>query len=325
MNVKTLFIFIHGMAPDQKTDHSTSLYQAFRVALCDRKPELNDVFVPENCIYVEYGHPARTVQPLRDDQKLNRAEAILKKRISYDYLRHNRDPHNLVQHDLSLVAALFRSSLLIPLREKLLLHSLGDAIYYSSPDGESAIRRTVYGQILNRLEPFLNEEVRLHFITHGLGSVIAHDFLFGLFAPSARWAKGQPDFLADDDYGPIYLKWRAKAQGTAPMLTLRSIVTMASQLPLFLLRRQTVLDHYYNDQKLDPRDIGIPLDGPVRWKIFYDVDDILAFATRNIYITSTAIQDIQVRTGSTPEEAHFNYFTNRRVMDETGVLIASTL
>ena len=109
------------------------------------------------------------------------------------------------------------------------------------------------------------------------------------------------------------------------MLTLQSMVTMASQIPLLLLRRQTVVDHYYNDQKLDPRDIGIPLDGPVRWKIFYDVDDLLALATRNIYISSTAIQDIQVRTGSTPAEAYTRYFKNRRVVDETASLIASTL
>lgn len=324
MATKHFFIFIHGMTPERKPGGHSASYESFRTKLVSQRPALKELMIPENCIFLEYCHNIQTGQELRDDEKLTRAEEVLIERVNYQEIRRSGDPGSSVITDLSVFAPV-RWLLMAPLKESIVIRGLGDVVYYCSEDGEKAVRRAVYGQALTAMEHNAGEDISLHVIAHSLGTTVAHDFLFGLFAPAERWAAKKPDFESDGEFGSLYAKWRRKAQSNPPTLRLGSMCSMASQIPLLLLRRQTVVDLYYDDQRLNPQDIGVPRDGKVKWKIFYDVDDLLAFPTRNIYADSPTIMDIQVDTGNMPDKAHGGYFENPRVIQETAQLIADNL
>ena len=96
--------------------------------------------------------------------------------------------------------------------------------------------------------------------------------------------------------------------------------------PVTHARKQKVVDMFAKDpaEKLDPATIGVTQD-KVKWKVFYDIDDILSFPTRNLFKDNDGVVDIQVDTSDRPDEAHGRYWTNDKVIDETAVPIASNV
>ncbi len=78
-------------------------------------------------------------------------------------------------------------------------------------------------------------------------------------------------------------------------------------------------------QRLDPRVIGVPQSGPPKWRIFYDVDDILGFPTRRLFEAQGTIQDYEVETGLYPTDAHGKYWTNPDVLASVAQLIERNL
>lgn len=93
-----------------------------------------------------------------------------------------------------------------------MVHGFSDALYHSSPDGERAVRRVVYG-VLERLEPYRGDTVRLHVASHSLGVTVAFGFLSGLF----ETFKETPGFIRDRQNDPAmaaaverYTFWREK-------------------------------------------------------------------------------------------------------------------
>jgi hypothetical protein len=197
---------------------------------------------------------------------------------------------------------------------------LADAVYYASDEGERAVRRAVYGQVLEKLRALRAErDVRLHVIAHSLGVTVAHDFLYGLFGKV-----GEPDFLAQTDRAEDradYDLWRTKAQKGE--LQVASLVTMASQLPIFALRKNALLRQLAEGGTLDPSVIGIDPSGPVRWLVTYDVDDVLGFATRELYGNPACIRQVQVDAGDTPIAGHVGYWEQQQVIEQAARLIAS--
>ena len=77
--------------------------------------------------------------------------------------------------------------------------------------------------------------------------------------------------------------WREKAQSGS--LTLGGFASAASQLPLLLLRKQSLVKKLYDAKQssnagqrpvgIDAADIGI-VGGKTQWKLFYDTDDLSA-------------------------------------------------
>jgi hypothetical protein len=222
------------------------------------------------------------------------------------------------------------------LRQTILLRGLGDAVYYCGEQGKIAVQVAVYAPILQRLEHYrLNEpntRIRLHIIAHSLGVTIATDFLYGLFSPTIINFKNEPTLFITEarDEKVEHLRkevinrykfWRQP--DNAKRLELGSIVSLASQLPLLLLSKQRVVDELFAGRTLSLGDIGIPEHtNQVLWKIFYDIDDLLAFPTGCLYGDHRAIKDCQVDSGNYPNIAHTDYWKTPVVHKEVAELLS---
>ena len=55
-------------------------------------------------------------------------------------------------------------------------------------------------------------------------------------------------------------------------------------------------------------------------KFFYDIDEVLGFASRNLYSSNNAMMDIQIDAGDLPQTAHVGYWENEVVIRETAKL-----
>ncbi|MEK6223018.1 MAG: hypothetical protein N2D54_12305, partial [Chloroflexota bacterium] len=119
--------------------------------------------------------------------------------------------------------------------------------------------------------------------------------------------------------------WRDKVEENT--LRIGSITSAASQLPLTLMRKISLVERFAAEpgKKLDPASIGLISGDQVKWNIFYDADDILGFATRRLYDDQhDLIRDRQVNAGATPL-SHSGYWKNRTVQKMTAQLIFDNL
>ncbi|HEY9636522.1 MAG TPA: hypothetical protein V6D14_24180 [Coleofasciculaceae cyanobacterium] len=79
---------------------------------------------------------------------------------------------------------------------------------------------------------------------------------------------------------------------------------------------QSVVDALAEATKLSPTEIGIRETQETVWKIFYDMDDLLAFPTSFLFDirSATVIQDIPVNSHEfPPNKAHIAYWKNIKV------------
>lgn len=337
---KNILVMIHGISPEPYPEDPQTTYGALWRSLLAAAPQLAERF-PQGYIGVSWGRelpqtPPPTLVELRPDQCLTRAQNFINQKTRYEAVKGDRTPNNrLLQSwgqrgvDFPWFTPAVRG-LVTRLREEMIIQGVGDAIYYGSQDGEFHIRRTVYGQILNQLDGYLGDpDVRLHIVGHSLGVTVSHDLLYGLFAPGH-----QPDYYRQAEAFDVqrFQRWRAKAE--AGELRLGSLTSFASQLPLFVMRKQMLVDLLAAGQLLRAEALGIrsqveALPGarspvsrsPIQWQLFYDVDDLLAFATRPLYDSPQAIQEFQVDTGDNPATAHVSYWQNPTVIRETAQLL----
>lgn len=320
MAVVNLAVFIHGMIPDKNPSDTTVEFRTFWSDLCAFKPELQSLFPADQVVFVAWGQqPESAASRLRPDQKLTKAEQNVSELVQYDNVKQRPSENNV------LMTGLFGRDygmpglrgILVNLREEIVQFGLADVIYYCSTDGEAQVRKVVYGDVLNALRKFQDaEEVRLHVVGHSLGVTVSHDFLFGLFR-----AGHESDYLqqAEKDHQEQYRFWRKRAEeGT---LKVGSFTSMASQLPLFVMRKHAMIDIFQSPEgRLNLDDIGIVEPG-VRWQIFYDVDDILGFASRDLYNDPEGhIRQVQVNTGF-KDDAHTDYTKNSDVIKSTAELM----
>ncbi|MBW4575906.1 MAG: hypothetical protein KME08_11545 [Aphanothece sp. CMT-3BRIN-NPC111] len=329
MSVNVLAM-IHGISPQNVPTSYATEYAAFWSALTEAQPELSNLF-KRAPIQVEWGNelPGEEGIPsgdLRADHQLTRAQNFVNDRVAYDNLIKDPHPNN---HPMSL----FRTGeadfpwftpisrfAVAQLREQLITRGLGDVLYYVSPNGETQTRITVYAQILSQLDLYLDEpDVRIHLIGQSLGVTLSHDFLYGLFAPDH-----EPGFYKQGKKEDIerFMKWRDKVHKGE--LKLGSLTSTASQLSILTMRKQVMVDQLANKQLLKASDIGIKTSDRVKWNLFYDVDDVLAFGTRRLYDAPDAIQEIQVDAGDNPVIVHIKYWENKTVIMETAKLLLET-
>ena len=323
-----VLILMHGMTPDPNPLDHASDYAALWQALTLRQPALTESV--DARLGIEWGHevPGMRADMLRPDQRITRAENVLWERVGFERVRNDRNPDNhLLGRGAELGSRLTTRRLTDPIKETVLLLGVTDAFYYCAPDGERAIRGAVYTQFLDGLEPYRGaENVRLHVIAQSLGVTVAFDFLFGLFAPD-EVIGGEPDFIGEGQGGAEaierYRFWRGRARDGGLVLASKS--STGGLLPLLMMRKQSLVERFSIGQFVDPAVIGVPGRGDVRWKIFYDADDILGFPTRRLFDAEGTIQEYQVNTDWRPDLAHSRYWTNDRVLDEIAKLIADNL
>jgi hypothetical protein len=312
-----VLVFVHGMTPDVAPSDprgSGGTYEKFWKALQAHKPELRNMF-PDGPILVEWGHQlSPTENPVREDHRITEAERFVNEQVSYQNLKKRPGPNNVLVGDWGIPGL---RQVVTNLREGVVSFGLTDVVYYCSDDGEIYVRAHVYNQVLLRMQRYVAEpNVRIHLFGHSLGVTVIHDFLFGLFK------KGHASDFVEKYQGGVWAsqefqKWRNKAQNGE--LTLGGLACAASQLPLMVMRKQVMIDKLFNHDGLDPADIGVVSSG-IQWKFFYDIDDVLGFASRNLYSPNNAIMDIQVDSGDLPLSAHVGYWENEIVIRETAKL-----
>lgn len=315
-----VLVFIHGITPEAHPVAHTEVYQAFWSAMQQKRPALRSAVT--RVAFVEWGN-AFPGGPSRLDTQLSDAERNTSQLVRFANVKKQIGPNNVLHPgplgDWGTLPGM-REIVLAPVREELVQLGLADAVYYCSADGERAVRVATYGQVLAALRPFKAEpDVRLHLVAHSLGVTVGHDLLYGLFGK-----KAEPDFLgqaeAPEDRAD-YAFWRDEVAGGR--LHVGSFVTMASQLPIFVLRKQALVTRLAEGGVIDPSDIGIPRHGSVRWLVCYDVDDVLGFATRALYGNAECIRQVQVDAGDFPVGAHVGYWQNGTVIAEAATLVES--
>lgn len=330
-----VLVMIHGMVPEPEPSSPFEAYTTFWRRLTEHRPELANRITTR--IGVQWGHklpsnPAtwrgdalawgyserETGASPRSDEKLTDAQRTLNRRVNYEEVQKRPSPNNLLLGPLEDIGwPIIRSKIFVGLREGIILRGFGDVIYYCSPDGERIVRNVVYRQILSQLIAHERaSDVRLHVCAHSLGVTLAHDFLFGLFAKGHN-----PDFFREgaDDAADLYKLWRGKADRGE--VRLGSFSSSASQLPIFAMRKQEMVNILSRDGHFDPASIGVKSSNQVQWVNFYDVDDMLGFPSRELYAPNHAIREVQVNSGSNPGDAHSRYWETQRVIHETADLI----
>ncbi len=325
---------IHGMIRSSDTKSHLPDYETFWQKLENKEPRLKNLFESGfshpgsnqkfSFIGVEWGHePERQVGTLRDDQKLTDAQNFVNEQVSYNNLLKIPDDNNvtLKPFDSRKFFLGVARGLFINLRESIVTRGFGDVIYYTSSEGEKNVRNTVYHQVLEQLDKYLNEpEVQFHLIGQSLGVTLTHDFLYGLFNQDPKY---EPDFIIQKQGRPEdqkrFEQWREKAQNG--QLKLGSLTSTASQLPLFVMRKQKLVDSLSKGEFLKAANIGIVEANKIKWKLFYDIDDIIGFASRRLYDSGNVIMDIQVDSADNPAKAHTEYWENPKVIRETAKLL----
>lgn len=311
---KHVLALIHGITPE-KEPNVTEQYADFVEAV--RRSGLP--FEHPIC-QIAWGVPNKDGSISRPDQYLAGAEAFVASLVEQSEVEKIDLPENeldkgLVDHDWGVP---FLRRMIWRIREGVVQYGLADALYYAAPEGERAIRDTVFDQVLGKLDASENGEVHLHLVTHSLGVTIAHDFLYSLFGTDDPLYPKQMDesdpHRLDDATRAQQKHWRAKVK--SGQLKLGTFISFASQLPLFVMRKQALVERLQGHKRLDPGVIGIDKTrSRIQWAIFYDTDEVLGFATRRLYEDTQAIHDIQVNTGIEPLGAHINYWHKPRVIE----------
>jgi len=328
---KHVLALLHGMIPNQEPlDHSES-YAKILKRLRDSSDAIDQAFPANQVVQVEYCHRASPNQT-RDDQLLQPAQSFIFDRVGHKGLEHVLDPEQnglspgeQIEELLSGPARLFTD----PIKERLLLLGMSDAVFYASQQGEDAVRATIYKQILEALEPIAasTDSTHIHIIAHSLGATVAFDFLFGLFAPDAAFPQGGPSFLNNpavpESTKKLYKTWRERA--AAKKLQLGSFSTAAGQLPILLQRSVAVIQLFAKGNLLEPHNIGIPPQHTSpKWRNFFDRDDVLGFPCRPLFTRTPAFEEYQVNAG-TFLEAHQNILSTAKVLKLISQLIESNL
>ena len=321
---------------DTAPSNHTRDYDELWDGLLKWQPTLRDRI--DSVIRVEWGHAPLPVQSiLLPDEELTAAENTIVTATNYATIKASATPDDsFLGLTPDFLPRLILRPILSRVKEQVLVTGIGDVFYYTSPDGERAVRDHVYTQFLEGMRPHKNaDNVALHLIGHSQGATIAFDFLFGLFAPSSEYPNGIPGFVEDEQGSPEmqaeYMRWRNRAQAAnsdnalAGSLMLGSKSSFGCQLALMMLRKQKLVDRLAAGERLDPTVIGVPKSGPPKWKIFFDTDDALGFPTRRLFDSVGSIREYEVNSDWNPLTSHTNYRNNEEVQREIAELIIANL
>jgi len=191
-----------------------------------------------------------------------------------------------------------------PLRE-LIQYGWSDIVYYATPEGEYHARHDTWSQILERVP--LDREVDLNIISHSLGSLLAHDFLFHLFSGRRRTQR-RAICGSEDTWTAAEVNWR-----------LRRLVTLGSPLGPLAIRAPGMVDRLSIESGpwLDPQDIGLDRpafsDAMPIWLNVWDRHDVVSFPVSGLYDAGDRVRDLYPDFSNWPPRAHGRYWKSRKV------------
>lgn len=202
-----------------------------------------------------------------------------------------------------------------------LFFGASDLIYYVSGDGEASVRNHIFIEIAQAISKRIsdpNERFSLTIFGHSAGSLIAHDLLFHLFSKKKHKSENTTSMASYMDE----LRQMVKEN----RLRLRRLYTFGSPIAPMTLRADSLVEKFYNKEKLDPEALGL-LDGQdglsnPRWVNFWSRYDIASYPVDALYSNSNGIiHDEEIRTSISPGAAHGSYWTSGQMAD----YIAKTL
>lgn len=322
MSTANIVVLIHGITTyDKPGDHSHEYGSLLGALKASSSWSLIDAVAE-----VEWGHePVFGVQT--DDQKLFRAEQFLQE-VSSPATLAKRPGYQQAPADLISRWALRRAT--DPIKSLGVIAGLGDALYYCSPDGEKAIRRSVYQQVIKALDSVgEHDHYKIHIVAQSLGVAVSLDFLYGLFSPADQLENGTPGFVTQfrDEasmFGPVlsYREWRRRAgEGR---LKLGSLSTTGGQLPIMMLRKQALVDRLAEKKLLDASVYGVR-GNRLKWQNIFDRDDVLGYPSAGLFPAGPYIRDVEVNTGWHPQHVHNSYWLNPTVQRHITQLISANL
>ena len=311
--LKNILLFIHGITPEANPPDPMGQYNSLLSQLRCRMEDFDRLFAKDQIVYIKWGALYAKQAPVFPDEKLDKSETEAGKLTSDLEAYESKDaPRNNWSPQLRIIPGIDGIKL------NLVVQGLADALYYAAPDGEAALRRKIYVNLMDAIKPFLDagDPVRLHFITHSLGVTIGHDFCFGLFNTLR-----DPSFIKEDLPGRENPIGALREYAKKGQLTLGSYTAMASQLPLFVMRNKDLVEDLYAGKRMNPVNIGVKASNEIMVKFFYNPDDLLGFPSRGLYEPNENMQDIRVATGLLPTGAHTGYWENEKVADHVAQML----
>jgi len=317
-----LLVLIHGITTDEQpqvTAQYGRLVQAVKQA---------NLPLSGPICQVHWGFPAPGQGAERPDQYLSLAEAVVGRRLRED--RPDGEQQRMPGGSSFDVGIWPLRQSIEHIRRSVVQLGLSDAIYYTSSEGEQAVRNSVFEQVFSGLgDQVGGGPVVMHIVAHSLGVTVAHDFLYALFG--RKYDEDYPQKGVTPDPHPLHDRnqareehWRGEAE--AGRLKLGTFISFASQLPLFVLRKQALVKRIANGERLDPRVIGVdPTRDSLQWAILYDADDPLGFRTRALYESTPAIADIRVGSGLGPQSAHLGYWLQSDIVDRCVAMLKANI
>ena len=166
MNANILLL-IHGVVEDTAPSNHATEYAELWAALQKRQPLLKDRI--NAVIPVEWGHaPLPIASTLLPDERLTAAENTIVAATNYATIKAHPTPDDsFLELTPDFLPRLILRPVLSRVKEQVLVGAIGDVLYYTSSEGERAVRDHVYTQFLTGMEPYKNaENVALHLIGH---------------------------------------------------------------------------------------------------------------------------------------------------------------
>jgi hypothetical protein len=293
-------VFIHGINPKRYPGTSRLEYDELLQRVNDKLKLHQKVgFSQEKDeqIFVTWGVPTDPPQPSKNDKYLSEAERKIDEKARQ-----------------SMGAAAYGGILGIHgAARNFFFLGISDIFYYVSSDGKHALRYHVFNYIAQRIREMDRGGRRRFSLTlfgHSAGSVILHDLLFHLFGYKTYSKKDEGDVFEG-----MQLLRRLIADGG---LRVRHLYTFGSPITPLILRADSLIRKFNNDELLDPADIGLRGDGEAtnpRWINFWSRYDLISCPVGFLYRSNGTIQDQEISTSLNPGAAHSDYWKSDQMAD----------
>jgi hypothetical protein len=304
-----IVIYIHGVSNDVKGRAHENEYHTIHHGV---KTRLNNW--PSRYIGIEWGWNFKHTARPRNHELLTEAQRLLGARVmqAIDASR-----------DITINPG---RMLLGPLR-KLAIYGMADMFYYISKDGEKAVRNAIASQIIEHIEPFMEQEdlnISLTLLGHSGGGVVALDLLFYLFFPSVHAYLFDARTKEEKELKSELAQLRDLAQKNK--LRIRRLITLGCPVTVLAFRDDAILEILASGDKLDPSHYGFDrnppnfgpqLKGP-RWLNIWDKDDPISWPVEPLMkqpVTGKAIQDIYLDISDSISGSHDAYWSSTKVHD----------
>jgi hypothetical protein len=294
-NVRDLVYYIHGVTPRRDPVPHFNIYRSFNEGV----RSFNSTW-PEKFDGAEWGWNPGEATP-SGQELLSQAQVQLGNRVL---------PAVSNAKDFSLNP----SRLALNQLREINFYGFSDMFYYTSDTGKESVRSAICRQLLTYIEKQQAQipgPLRLTFVGHSAGAVIAFDLLFHLFHPDH--APYDTHCFVDQKGREESLKLREMAQSGA--LQLRRLITIGNPLSAMSLRHSRVVEAVAAGEKLNPKHYGIVPDpglpGP-RWLNLWDLDDPLAWPVEPLMDNSQSmVSDVYVNVSDWITKAHNAYWTSK--------------